>query len=484
MNELLTHIEKQLASTSVTLETFRKIATRLLANGVISYGDSTLESTLYNDAKRIEYLLDDYFVVIDCKLFHEPDFQYFCLFPPGSDIPGSTTAEEDEETDTSLRERFSQDEVASILILRLLYQQVFQEGALNEQAEAPVTLESFHTTMQTRLNRSLSSIGTTKRKEVFQKLRRRKFIRYSSNANLDNQETVLAIRPIITNFVHSDALEAIIPPQPTNVPEAEAVQSETLESSESIPQSTDNQLETSIPPQPTNVSEAETLQSETLESSESIQQSTDNQLETSIPPQPTNVSEAEAVQSETLESSESIQQSTDNQLETSIPPQPTNVSEAETLQSETSGAIPQPTDNKVPETAQSETTESSESMPPQSTNNLAAVKPQQPTKVPETVQSETSESSEPQPTDNKVPETAQLETTESSESMPPQSTDNNFAAVKPPQPTKVPEAEAVQSETSESISPQPTDNTISEETDSAATNQKPALAIGIQSLSF
>ncbi len=36
----------------------------------------------------------------------------------------------------------------------------------------------------------------------------------ASNANLYNQETVIAIRPIITNFVHSEALEAIIPPQP------------------------------------------------------------------------------------------------------------------------------------------------------------------------------------------------------------------------------------------------------------------------------
>ena len=353
MNELLTHIEKQLASTSVTLETFRKIATRLLANGVISYGDSTLESTLYNDAKRIEYLLDDYFAVIDCKLFHEPDFQYFCLFPPGSDIPGSA-AVEDEETDTSLREKFTQDEVASILILRLLYQQVFQEGALNEKAEAPVTLESFYTSMQTRLNRSLSSIGTTKRKEVFQKLRRRKLIRYSGNANLDNQETVLAIRPIITNLVHSEALDAIKPPQPTNknVPEAKAVQSETSESSESLPpQPTNNKLETIKPPQPTNVPEAEAVQSETSESSESIPpQPTDNKLETIKPPQPTNVPEAEAVQSETSESSESIPpQPTDNQLETIKPPQPTNVPEAEAVQSETS--------------------ESSESIPPQPTNN-------------------------------------------------------------------------------------------------------------------
>ena len=42
-----------------------------------------------------------------------------------------------------------------------------------------------------------------------------------SNANLYNQETVIAIRPIITNFVHSEALEAIIPllPNHNKVPE-------------------------------------------------------------------------------------------------------------------------------------------------------------------------------------------------------------------------------------------------------------------------
>jgi hypothetical protein len=211
MNELLNLVENQLANTSVSLDAFRKIATRLLANGVIYHRDSALESTLYNDAKRIESLLDDYFTVIGCKLFHEPDFQYFCLFPPGANVPGFS--EEDEETETSLREKFSQDEVAAILILRFLYQQIFQEGALTDDAEAPVTLESFYTTMQTRLNRSLSSIGATKRKEIFQRLRRLKLIRYTSHADLDNPDNILTIRPIITNFVNAEALEIIPQPQ-------------------------------------------------------------------------------------------------------------------------------------------------------------------------------------------------------------------------------------------------------------------------------
>jgi len=205
MNELLNLIENQLANTSVSLDNFRKIASRLLANGVICHGDSLLESSLYNDAKRIESLLDDYFAVIGCKLFHEPDFQYLCLFPPGADAPGMS--EENDEIDTSLHEKLNHDEVASLLILRFLYQQVFQEGVLTEEAEAPITLESFYTTMQTRLNRTLSSIGATKRKELFQKLRRLKLIRYASNADLDNPEAIISIRPMITSFVHSEALE-------------------------------------------------------------------------------------------------------------------------------------------------------------------------------------------------------------------------------------------------------------------------------------
>ncbi|MEK8020343.1 MAG: DUF4194 domain-containing protein [Candidatus Parabeggiatoa sp.] len=211
MNELLNFVEKQLADTSVSLDAFRKIATRLLANGVISHGDTALESTLYNDAKRIESLLDDYFAVIGCKLFHEPDFQYFCLFPPGANVPGF--AENDEEAETSLHDKFNQDEVATILILRFLYQQLFQEGALTGEAEALVPLELFYTTMQIHLNRSLLSIGATRRKEIFQRLRRLKLIHYEPNANLDNPDTVLRIRPIITSFVNADAL-AIISTEP------------------------------------------------------------------------------------------------------------------------------------------------------------------------------------------------------------------------------------------------------------------------------
>jgi hypothetical protein len=205
MNELLNIVENQLADTSVSLDAFRKITTRLLANGVIYHGDSSLESTLYNDAKRIESLLDDYFVIIGCKLFHEPDFQYFCLFPPGANVPGFS--ENDEEAKTSLRDKFNQDEIATILILRFLYQQIFQEGALTDEAEAPITLELFYTTMQTRLNRSLSL--ATKRKEIFRRLRRLKLIRYAPNADLDNPDTVLTIRPIITSFVNAEALATI-----------------------------------------------------------------------------------------------------------------------------------------------------------------------------------------------------------------------------------------------------------------------------------
>jgi hypothetical protein len=208
MNEIVFFVEKNLKKSAVAPERFQQVVSRLLGRGIICYGDSQIESELYNDALRTQALLADFFSVIGAKLIHEQQFKYFRLYPPGV---GTLSVElDDENVDHSMRESLTQHETACVLVLRLLYDQAVQEGNLDDQAEVHITMEALHTTLQTRLKRSLPE-RVVERKNIFSKLRRFKLIRMSSEDDLEKPESWLAIRPMIVGFVHADALDTMTP---------------------------------------------------------------------------------------------------------------------------------------------------------------------------------------------------------------------------------------------------------------------------------
>lgn len=206
MHEITLIVEKKLKAAAVTEDRFRQILVRLLGRGIIVYGDSQVENELYNDAIRAETLIGDYFSVMGATVRYEHSFKYIRLYPPGAHTDGSM--EDEEHVDASLRESLSQHEIAAVLILRFLYDQQLQEGRLDDDAEARITMEALHTALQTRLKRGLPD-KSTERKNLFKKLKRYKLIKYTSDDDLEQPETMLVIRPMLVGFVSADAIASL-----------------------------------------------------------------------------------------------------------------------------------------------------------------------------------------------------------------------------------------------------------------------------------
>lgn len=205
MTPLSRAIDEALEPTRLRPERFREIVLRLLETSVICHADSQAEAVLYNDASRIEALLVDYLSVIGCRLYHDRDFRYMRLYSPGATIPGLIDAEEAESG--ALRLRLNQHEVAGALILRFLYDKALQEGRMDDQGRTTISLEEFHTAMQTSLRRTLPA-GSNERRALWRRLKQLKLIDYRTEDNLEDAESFLVIRPMITSFVHPDLIEA------------------------------------------------------------------------------------------------------------------------------------------------------------------------------------------------------------------------------------------------------------------------------------
>lgn len=197
-------IEEALTGTPVTLERFREVVLRLLDMSVIVRADSQTEEKLYDDAVGILDLLRSYFAVMGCRLVHEAQFRYLQLYAPGVSIPGITTETQDA---SSLRMRLGQHDVAVLLILRFLYDRAIQTGMLDDDGRASVSLEELHTAMKSVLDRSLPD-AATERRGIFRRLKQLKVVDYRPDADLENADNIIVIRPIITGMVHADYIQA------------------------------------------------------------------------------------------------------------------------------------------------------------------------------------------------------------------------------------------------------------------------------------
>lgn len=194
-------------------ERFRAVAHRLLHHGVIAAKDSQHELALYSDCQRLKTMLEDYFGILGCRLHHDVDYQYFRLYPPGASAPGQVSS--DAEENTGLRAKLSQDDVAAAITVCFLYDKARQDGRLDDDGEVAESLETFHTAMQTTLNRSLPD-GAVERKSIFHRLKQMKLIGYDREADMNDPETVIVLRPMVTSLVYPDAvniIEAALPPE-------------------------------------------------------------------------------------------------------------------------------------------------------------------------------------------------------------------------------------------------------------------------------
>lgn len=201
------HVREQLAVANLKTERFREIVARLLAYGVIVRDEDRTEQLLYDDARRVQSLLDDYFDIAGFLLHHDSTNQFYRLYAPGAIVDG--LPEDTLEPIPSLRARISNDFVAAALALRFLYQNKLNTGDIQPQGDALISFEELAATMQTQLKRPLPS-GITDKMTLLAELRRHRLLTYSGSFSISDEDALLAIRPTILGIVNNDALTAAL----------------------------------------------------------------------------------------------------------------------------------------------------------------------------------------------------------------------------------------------------------------------------------
>ncbi|HEY8606419.1 MAG TPA: DUF4194 domain-containing protein [Noviherbaspirillum sp.] len=204
---LLSHINEQLALVNIKPDRFREIINRLMAYGVIVRDEDRVEQLLYDDARRVEGLLEDYFDIAGFRLYHDSNNQFYRLYVAGAVVDG--LPEDILEPTPSLRARVSPDFVAIALALRFLYQNKLNTGDIQPQGEALVSFEEIAATMQTQLKRPLpSSMGD--KMALLAELKRHRLLSYTAEFSISDEDALLAIRPTILGIVSNDALSAAL----------------------------------------------------------------------------------------------------------------------------------------------------------------------------------------------------------------------------------------------------------------------------------
>lgn len=204
---LLSHINDQLALANIKSDRFREIITRLMAYGAIVREEDRVEQLLYDDARRVESLLEDYFDIAGFRMHHDTNNQFYRLYVTGAVVDG--LPEDTLEPTPSLRARVSPDFVAMALALRFLYQNKLNTGDIQPQGEALVSFEEIAATMQTQLKRPLPS-GMGDKMALLAELKRHRLLSYTAEFSISDEDALLAIRPTILGIVSNDALSAAL----------------------------------------------------------------------------------------------------------------------------------------------------------------------------------------------------------------------------------------------------------------------------------
>ncbi|MEO6918244.1 MAG: DUF4194 domain-containing protein [Collimonas sp.] len=230
LNETL---NEQLAQHALSLERFREIAGRLFAAGIVIREEDGVEQRLYDDARRIEATLQDYFQLAGFRLEHNLKGEFFRLYAPGAEVPGMP--EDGLEPVPGLRARLSPDFVAAALALRFQYQQGLSEGGnrLTDSGEVLTRFEELSATLQTQLKRALPPTSV-ERQRLLNDLKRHRLIRLAANFSMDDEDALLAIRPTILGIISDDMLEAALESEPLAATESANDEQASLEISAAV----------------------------------------------------------------------------------------------------------------------------------------------------------------------------------------------------------------------------------------------------------
>jgi hypothetical protein len=200
---ITTALRDELAGEGITMDRFRELVVRLMAYGVVVRDEDRTEQAFYDDSRRVEKLLSDYFAVAGLYLHHDLTAQFFRLYPPGAAIDG--VPEDSNEPVPAVRARVSANFVAAALALRFLYQEKLNQGYVDAQGEALVSFEDVAAALQTQLKRALPE-STAERMSLLAELKRHRLLRYSPSFSIADEDAFLAIRPLILGVVSNEAL--------------------------------------------------------------------------------------------------------------------------------------------------------------------------------------------------------------------------------------------------------------------------------------
>ncbi len=206
MTDWLMSLSDDLNRREVTRNEFEQTVQRLLDHGILWNGENSIETELYAVASRIETHLEDFLGLMGFRLYHDKTYQYFKAYPPGASVP--VLADEPDPEARGFRKRLKQDEVALALVLRVLYQQKTGEGAIDDDGEAPVSVEEISSAMVSTLNRSMPSTQSEYRNLLLE-MRKLRLLRFESDADLFEGDGWMYIRPVIIAMVSQDILSNI-----------------------------------------------------------------------------------------------------------------------------------------------------------------------------------------------------------------------------------------------------------------------------------
>ena len=206
---LINDLTEQLERQNLKLERFKEITSRLFAWSIIVRDEDGVEQRYYDDARRIEALLADYFSLSGFRLLHDLKNEFFRLYAPGAQIPGM--ADDDIDPQPSLRGKLSADFVAAALTLRFLFQQCLAEGGgrLTGSGEVLIRFEELAATQQTQLKRMLPELAGD-RERLIKELKRHRLIHISASFSFEDEDAYIAIRPTILGIISEDALAAAL----------------------------------------------------------------------------------------------------------------------------------------------------------------------------------------------------------------------------------------------------------------------------------
>lgn len=204
------YLTEALAPMHVSRQEFSELMIRLLDYGVLCRDESQTEAQLYDRYLQCATLVEEYLSVIGVRLFHDRQFAFVRVFPPGAEVPG---APDDDASpfNSGFRVRPSQQEVAVILVLRAEYQKSLREGQVDEKGRAMLSLEGLAIAMNNLLKRSLPE-GLVERKHLFRRLKQLRLIQYHLEDELDSDESWISIQPSITSFVSDEVLQTLAGP--------------------------------------------------------------------------------------------------------------------------------------------------------------------------------------------------------------------------------------------------------------------------------